>query len=169
MDHPTLYCLGTVKVGYAYTALNKTETWKHCPDGLFSDGSDLIHITNRLDQVLEQALREREADLEFKALAICAVDELKLAQQAIVAAAKRDREEGERKAVNAVESNLAAIEASGPEWRDLDAKSLGEIAVTEEVLQLHETARAGDVEKMRWLLEECEEQHYTAVNARCCF
>jgi hypothetical protein len=166
MDYPTLYCLGTVKVGYAYSTLSKSETWKHSPDGLFSDGGDLVHITNRLDQVLEQALRDREADLEFKALAICSMDEIKLAQEALLAAAKRDREEGEKKAAEALGRVYVAQELPPPEWRDLDQETLGEVAVTEEVLELHECARSGNTERMRWLLQDCTEQHYTAVNAR---
>ena len=32
--------------------------------------------------------------------------------------------------------------------------------------ELHEAARTGNLRKLRWLLEECEEQHFIAVNMR---
>jgi len=51
-------------------------------------------------------------------------------------------------------------------WNDLPPDQLGPISVSDEVNELHLCARNGDVERLRWLLEECKEQHYMAVNER---
>mmetsp|Transcript_24444 Transcript_24444/g.58608 ORF Transcript_24444/g.58608 Transcript_24444/m.58608 type:complete len:686 (-) Transcript_24444:52-2109(-) len=166
MDNPVRYCLGTVKVGVSYAAINQTEKWEHSPEGLHPDGYDTQHIMTRLEKRLAQALIDQKADVEFKALALCVIDEVKQAQLEAVAAARRDREGGEAKAIDAIQRVDELPPPDKQDWEDLDADALGEMAVTDEVHELHEAARVGNMRRLRWLIEECEEQHYWAVNLR---
>lgn len=166
MDQPIKYCLGTIRIGVSYASVNRGTTWGHSPKGLHPDGDDTLLISQRMQKQLNQALEDQKADIEFKALAICALDELKDARAALLEAAKRDREQGEVKGEEAMTRVDEPPEAVVKEWQDLDEEALGRVAVTDEVKELHEAARKGDVRQLRYLLEECDQQHFIAVNMR---
>jgi hypothetical protein len=72
-------------------------------------------------------------DIEFKALAMCVVGELKDARAALLEAAQRDRDEGEARG----EVVMSTVDEPPPvekqPWEDLDENALGETCVTDEV------------------------------------
>ena len=88
------------------------------------------------------------------------------AREALIAAAKQDRDAGERRLVEVMTKTEELSEVSIEAWKDLDDDALGQASVTDEVVELHEAAKTGDMRKLKYLLEECDEQHFIAINMR---
>ena len=71
--------------------------------------------------------------MAFKALAICATDELRAAHLEILAADKADRRAAEAKADEFIATPVLAEENAPPAWDDLPPERLGQVAITDEV------------------------------------
>ena len=166
LDMPTQYCLCTVEVGVSLADINNEFHFDHCPDGLHYDGRDTEPIISKLRESLKEALRAQEEDMAFKSFAMCTVPELYNAREMVVNEAEADRIAREQKAEEMMGRSIELREAVHTVWNDLPPDQLGPISVSDEVNELHLCARNGDVERLRWLLEECKEQHYMAVNER---
>lgn len=74
-----------------------------------------------------------QVDIEFKALAMCVVGELKDARTALLEAAQRDRDAGEAQGTLAMTRLDEPPPAEKHPWEDLDEGALGETTVTDEV------------------------------------
>ena len=166
IDMPTMYCLCTMEVGVSLAEINAQFRFEHCEDGLHHDGRDTAGITSRLREALERALREQEEDMEFKAYALCVVPELYSARESVLRQAELDRTAAEEKADIHKAKPIDLMPQLHIVWDDLPPEKLGPIAISDEVIELHESAANGNVERVRWLLDECEKQHYMAVNER---
>jgi len=132
--------------------------------GLAVDGSDCTAIVTALEHKMNDALERQKEDMAFKALAICNTDELREAHKMLMAAGKEDRAKAEAIADEFVAAPILDDALVPPQWHDLPPEKLGHVAVTDEVKELHACAERGDVDRVRWLLDECTEQHYMAVN-----
>ena len=164
MDMPTMYCLCTVEVGISFEDINNLFSFEHSEDGLRYDGRDTEGIMTNLRELLKKALKEQEEDMAFKAFAICAVPELYAARESVVNLAEEDRVRAEKEADVHQAKPMDLLPPMKIVWDDLPPHKLGPIAVSDEVNELHMCAKMGNVERMRWLLEECSAQHYMAVN-----
>ncbi|EKX32825.1 hypothetical protein GUITHDRAFT_120975 [Guillardia theta CCMP2712] len=145
IDHPTLFCVGMLEVGIDLQELcsemkESGMGWPHSEEGILHDGSDCMNMIETLEGELQDALRFQEEDMAFKA--------------------EKDRSRSEESAVSYLDRPMEQRELLIPVWEDLPPDKLGEVAATDEVKELHECAFRGDVERLVWLLEVCEKQHF---------
>jgi len=161
LDLPTMYCLCTMEVGISLRDINAEFRFDHCEDGLHHDGRDTVGIMLSLRAMLKDALKAQEEDMAFKAFAICAVPELYAARESLVNAADEDRAAGEKDADHHIAKPVDLLPPVHIVWNDLPPEKLGPIAVSDEVLELHQCAKVGKVDRIRELLLECTQQVLT--------